>query len=163
MTMVSIILLVMAMLRGVGAVAGGWLADRFTRKKVLAAIYLTQGIAFLALVVGSQTLAGLWVFAVMAGLCGAVWMPVAFALVVDIYGLRSLGAIWGIVFLCQQLGGLVGPIVTGLAYDFAGSYTLVFVGCASMQILASVAVFAINERKYSARYQAAVGGEVAGN
>ena len=33
----------------------------------------------------------------------------------------------------------------------------------AIQILASIAVFAINERKYSARYQAAVAGEVAGN
>ena len=163
LTMVSIILLVMAMLRGVGAVAGGWLADRFVRKKVLAAIYLAQGIAFVALAVGSQTLAGLWVFAVVAGLCGAVWMPVAFALVVDVYGLRWLGTIWGIAFLCQQMGNLVGPPLGGLAYDLIGSYALVFVACASMQILASVAVFAINEQKYSARYQAAVGGQEAGN
>ncbi len=157
LTTVSIILLVMAMLRGVGAVAGGWLADRFVRKKVLAAIYLAQGIAFVALAVGSQTLAGLWVFAVVAGLCGAVWMPVAFTLVVDVYGLRWLGTIWGIAFLCQQMGNLVGPPLGGLAYDLIGSYALVFVACASMQILASVAVFAINEQKYSARYQAAVG------
>ncbi len=163
LTTVSIILLVMAMLRGVGAVAGGWLADRFVRKKVLAAIYLAQGIAFVALAVGSQTLAGLWVFAVVAGLCGAVWMPVAFTLVVDVYGLRWLGTIWGIAFLCQQMGNLVGPPLGGLAYDLIGSYALVFVACASMQILASVAVFAINEQKYSARYQAAVGGQVAGN
>ena len=85
----------MVMLGGVGAVAGGWLADRFTRKKVLAAIYVAQAVAFLALVVGPQTLAILWVFAVVAGLCSVAWMPIAFALVVDVYGLRSLGAIWG--------------------------------------------------------------------
>ncbi len=163
LTTVSTILPVMAMLRGVGAVAGGWLADRSTRKKVLAAIHVALGIAFLALVVGSQTLAGIWVFAVVAGLCGAVWMPVAFALVVDVYGLRSLGAIWGIAFLCQQMGDLIGPVLSGLAYDLIGSYALAFVACASLQVLASVAVFAINEQKYSARYQGAVGGEVAGN
>ena len=163
LTTLLTILPVMAMLRGVGAVAGGWLADRFTRKKVLAAIYLAQGIAFLVLVVGSQTSAGLWVFAVVAGLCGAVWMPVAFALVVDVYGLRSLGTIWGIAFLCQQMGDLVGPALGGLVYELTGFYASPFVACASMQILASVAVFAINEQKYSGRFQAAVAGEVAGN
>lgn len=159
----SIIPSVMLPLGAVGAVAGGWLADRFARKRVLAAIYVALGIAFLSLVVGSQTSASIWVFAVVAGLCGAVWMPVAFALVVDVYGLRSLGAIWGIAFLCQQMGGLVGPILTGLAYELTGSYASAFVACASMLVLASVAVFAINEQKYSARYQGAVAGEVAGN
>ena len=102
----STILPVMVMLGGVGAVAGGWLADRFVRKKVLAAIYLAQAVAFLALVVGPQTLAILWVFAVVAGLCSVAWMPIAFALVVDVYGLRWLGTIWGIAFLCQQMGEL---------------------------------------------------------
>ena len=153
----------MIMLGGVGAVAGGWLADRYIRKNVLAAIYAAQGIVFLALVVGSQTFASFWVFSVVAGLCWTAWTPIAFALVVDVYGLRSLGAIWGMAFLSQQIGGLVGPNLTGLVYDLTGSYALPFVACASMQILASIAVFAINEKKYSGRYQAAVGGAVAGN
>ena len=159
----SVIQSVMVMLGGVGTVAGGWLADRFARKKVLGAIYLAQGIAFLALVLGSQTLAGFWVSAVVAGLCAAAWMPIAFALIVDVYGLRALGAIWGIAFLCQQIGSVVGPVPIGLAHDFTGSFALPFVACASMQIIVSIALLAINERKYSGRYQAAAGGEVAGN
>ena len=157
-TMVSTIQSVVFLLGAAGAVAGGWLADRYTRKRVLAAIYLAQGIAFLALVAGSQTLAGLWVFFVVAGLCSVAWMPIAFALVVDVYGLRSLGAIWGIGFLCQQMGNLVGPVLIGLAYEIIGFHALLFLACVSMPVLASVAVFAINERKYSARNQAAVGG-----
>ena len=153
----------MVMLGGVGAVAGGSLADRFARKKVLGVIYLAQSISLLALVVGSQTLAGLWVFAFVAGLCSAAWMPIAFALIVDVYGLRALGAIWGVAFLCQQIGGVVGPVLIGLMYEFTGSYALSFAVCASIQIIVSIALLAINEKKYSGRYQAAVGGEVAGN
>lgn len=159
----SIISSVVVILGAVGAVAGGWLADRFTRKKVLAVMYLAQGIAFLVLVVGSETLAGLWVFFVVGGLCSVAWTPIAIALVVDVYGLRSLGAIWGIAFLCQQMGGLVGPILSGLVYEITGFYASPFGTHVAMQILASIAVFAINEQKYSSRYQAAVGGEVAGN
>ena len=163
LTTVSVIQSVMVMLGAVGAVAGGWLADRFARKKVLGVIYLAQGISFLVLVVGSQTLASFWGFAFVAGLCSAAWMPIAFALIVDVYGLRALGAIWGIAFLCQQIGGVLGPVPIGLAHDFTGSFALPFVACASMQILVSICLFAINEKKYSGRYQAAVGGEVAGN
>ncbi len=162
-TIVSTIHSVVFLLGAAGVVAGGWLADRYTRKKVLGAIYLAQGIAFLALVVGSQTLGGLWVFFFLAGLCSVAWMPIAFALVVDVYGLRSLGAIWGIGFLCQQMGNLVGPVLIGLAYEIIGFHALLFLACASMPVLASIAVFAINEQKYSSRYQAAVAGELAGN
>ena len=163
LTTASTIYSLMLLLGAVGAVAGGWLADRFPRKKVLGAIYLAQGISLLVLVAGSQTLAGLWVFAVVAGLCWAAWMPIAFALIVDVYGLRALGAIWGIAFLCQQIGGMVGPVLNGLIHDFTGSYASPFAACASMLVLVSIAVFAINEKKYSGRYQAAVGEEVEGN
>ena len=148
---------VMFPLGAVGAVAGGWLADRFPRKKVLGAVYLAQGISFLVLVVGSSTLVGLWVFSVVVGLCWVAWMPIAFALVVDVYGLRALGAIWGIAFLCQQIGGVVGPVLNGLIHGYTGSYASPFVVCASMLVLVSIAVFAINEKKYSGRYRASVG------
>ena len=161
-TMASAIYLLMVVLGGAGSVAGGWLADRSPRKKVLAAVYLAQGIVFLWLVVDSQTFAGLWVFFVVAGLCWVAWMPVAFALVVDVYGLRSLGAIWGIAFLFQQVGGSAGPILNELVYQLAGFPSAV-AACASMQILMSIVLLAINERKYSGRYQAAVGEEAAGN
>ena len=163
LTMASTIHSVMVMSGAVGAVTGGWLADRFARKRVLGAIYIAQGVAFLALAAGSETVASLWAFAVVAGLCSAAWMPIAFALVVDVYGLRALGAIWGIAFLCQPFGNVVGPVLVGLVHDLTGYYALPFTVYTAMLILASIPVFAINEKKYSVRYRAAAGADAAGN
>ena len=153
---------VMTVLGAVGAVAGGWLADRFARKRVLGAVLIAQGIAFLVLN-AVPTMAGLWLFAVLAGLSGTAWMVIALSLIADIYGLRALATLWGIAFLFHAIGFLIGPALVGLAVDFTGSYDLSFAVCASMLVLASIVSFAINEGKYSARYRAAVEVDAVGN
>lgn len=162
-TMASNVHSVMIMLSAVGAIAAGWLSDRVNRKCLLGVIYVAQSVSLLALVLGSETLAGLLVFSVLAGLCWGAWMPIAFALIVDVYGLRALGVIGGLAFLCQQIGALAAPVVIGLAQGLTGFYALPFVASAVMLVIVSVATFAINERKYSGRYQAAVTWEEAGN
>ena len=153
---------VMAVLSPVGAVAGGWLADRFARKRVLGAVLIAQGIAFLVLISVPFGIS-LLLFAVLAGLSGTAWMVIALSLIADIYGLRALATLWGIAFLFHSIGILIGPISVGLAYDFTGSYSLAFAACASMLVLASIVSLAINQGKYSSRYQAAVEVDAVGN
>ena len=133
---------------------GGWLADRFVRKWVLGAAFLAQGIAFLVLGI-TPGFAGVWLFAILYGLSGIVWMVAALSLMADIYGLRALATLWGIAFLFHSIGSVMGPVLVGLATGFIG-YHLFFMACATGLVVAAVVSFAINERKYSARYQAAV-------
>ena len=152
---------VMALLGPVGAVAVGLMADRFPRKRVLGALFLAQGLAFLVLVAVPFGFS-LLLFAVLAGLSGTAWMIIALSLIADVYGLRALATLWGIVFLFRSIGSLVGGVWGALAIAMGG-YHLSFAVCALMLVLASIAVFRINERKYSARYQANVEDEAVGN
>ena len=153
---------VMVALGPVGAVAVGLVADRFARKRILGALLLAQGLAFLVLIAVPFGVS-LLLFAVLAGLSGIAWMLIALLLIADIYGLRALATLWGIAFLFHSIGSLIGPLSVGLVIDFTGSYYLPFAVCASMLVLAAIASFAINEGKYSARYQAAVEVEAVGN
>ena len=159
LTEAAIVPMVMTILGVIGALLGCWLSERFPRKKVLGAAFLAQGIAFLVLI-AVQTPAGLWTFAVLAGLSGTVWMLLAFLLIADIYGLRALGTLWGIAFLSHFFGIGIGNIVSGLAIELTGSHLFPVSACALMLIIASVMVFAVDERKYSPRYYAAAGGAV---
>ena len=153
---------VMAVLGPAGVLAVGLAADRFARKKVLGALLLVQGLALLVLIAVPFGFA-LLLFAVLAGLSGTAWLVIAFSLIADIYGLRALATLWGIAFLFHSIGSFVGRFSVLLAIGLAGSYHLFFAALASMLVLASVASFAINEGKYSARYQAALEVEAAGN
>ena len=153
----------MTLLGVIGTVAGGWLADRFPRKKVLGAALLAKGVAFLVLI-SAEALPGLFLFTVLAGLSGIAWMVIALSLIADVYGLRALATLWGIAFLFNAIGRVFGPLLGGLAIDFiGGSYVLPFASCALMLVLASGMAFAVDERRYSARYQAATLGEVDGD
>ena len=162
----------------IGAIGGGWLADRFSRKNVLGTVYSVRGVAYLVLVggliavdrgitlpiIGSPGLASLWFFAVLAGFSWIASVPVTASLTADVYGLRALATISGISFLCHQVGAFVSIILAGVLYDLTGSYLLPFTLAGLMLIPAAIASYTINEKKYSVRYQTApVPGAAAGD
>ena len=169
-TLAATIFGVLTGLNVIGAIGGGWLADRFGRKNVLGTVYSVRGIAYLVLVggliavdrgitlpvLGSPGLPSLWFFAVLAGFSWIASVPVTASLTADVYGLRALATISGISFLCHQVGAFVSIILAGVLYDLTGSYLLPFTLAGLMLIPAAIASYTINEKKYSVRYQASV-------
>ena len=177
-TLAATIFGVLTGLNVIGAIGGGWLADRFSRKNVLGTVYAVRCIAYLVLigglvavdrgitlpVLGSPGLPSLWFFAILAGFSWIASVPVTASLTADVYGLRALATISGVSFLCHQIGAFVSIILGGVLYDLTGSYLLPFALAACMLVPASIASFTINEKKYSVRYQAApVAGAAAGD
>ena len=168
-TLAGLIFGILTGLNVIGAIGGGWLADRFGRKNVLGTVYAVRGIAYLALIggliaveraitvpiLGSPGVASLWVFAILAGFSWIASVPITTSLTADVYGLRALATISGISFLCHQVGAFVSIILAGVLYDLTGSYLLPFALAGSLLIPASIAAYTINEKKYSVRYQAA--------
>ena len=173
--MASIIFGVLTGLNVIGAIGGGWLADRFGRKNVLGSVYAVRCFAYLVLIggliaversislplIGSLGLPSLWIFAVLAGFSWIASVPITTSLTADVYGLRALGTISGISFLCHQIGAFVSIILGGVLFDLTGSYLLPFSLAAACLIPASIAAYAINEKKYSMRYQSIPAGAAA--
>ena len=177
-TLAGLIFGVLTGLNVIGAIGGGWLADRFGRKNVLGTVYSVRCLAYLVLiggliaversivlpVIGSPGLPSLWLFAVLAGFSWIASVPITTSLTADVYGLRALGTISGISFLCHQIGAFVSIILGGVLYDLTGSYLLPFSIAAACLVPAAIASYTINEKKYSVRYQAApVPGAAAGD
>ena len=177
-TMAGLIFGVLTGLNVIGAIGGGWLADRFGRKNVLGTVYSVRCVAYLVLIgglvatqqgislpiVGSPALPSLWVFAVLAGFSWIASVPITTSLTADVYGLRALATIAGISFLCHQIGAFFSIILGGILYDLTGSYLLPFSIAAGFLVPAAIAAYTINEKKYSVRYQTApVAGAAAGD
>ncbi len=141
----------------VGSPSAGMLSDRSDRRSVLTLVYFLRGCGYLTvlLIPGSS---GLWVSAVVIGLTWNAPASLTTSLIADIYGLRALGTISGLSYSFRQIGGASGVLLTGYLFDITGSYTLPFVIKAGLLLPAVMAVFTVNERKYSTRYQ---GGPVA--
>jgi len=136
------------------------LSDRFSRKNLLALVYFTRGSAYILLLVppllGIPFLsgdAGVWIFAIVAGLSWIATNPLTVSLTADVYGLRALGAITGVSFVFHQVGGASGVLLAGFLNDLTGSYTVPFLAAGSMLFIAAAFAFTVNERKYSVRYQ----------
>jgi MFS family permease len=166
-TMAATIFGVLTGLNAIGAIGGGWLADRFGRKNVLGTVYSVRCLAYLVLIgglvaversisiplIGSAALPSLWIFAVLAGFSWIASVPITASLTAEVYGLRALATISGISFLCHQVGAFFSIILGGVLYDLTGSYLLPFSIAAAFLIPAAIASFTINEKKYSVRYQ----------
>jgi MFS family permease len=142
----------MSGLNVVGVLAVGALSDRCGRKLPLGVVYALRGCAYAALVwvPGDWSL---WSFAVIMGFSYWATAPLTSSLTAELYGLKHLGMLNGVAFTGHQMGGALGIQLGGLLRDLTGSYDLPFAVAALLLFGASLASFAIHERRYSIRYQ----------
>ena len=109
-----------------GTLLAGWAGNRWSKKYLLAGIYLTRTIAaglFIMLPITPTTVV------IFSAVMGATWLatvPLTAGLVGYIFGLRFMGTLYGIVFLSHQIGSFIGVWLGGRLYDVYGDYTLVW-------------------------------------
>lgn len=149
----------------VGVLIVGVLADKFSRKNLLGTIYFIRFFAYVTLVapgvlnsafgMSVPPSIGIWCFAALAGMSWVATPPLTSSLTADIYGLRNLGTLGGFTTFAHQIGGSASVLVAGVLRDATGAYYIPF-GLAGLTLLgATVASWAVKERKYSIRYQTA--------
>ncbi len=140
----------------IGSLGAGILADKIGGiKNWLALVYLMRGMAYILLIT-VDSVAGLWIFASVAGFSWVATLPLTSSLTADVYGLKALGTISGITFMFHQIGGFGSVLLAGLLFDITGSYTLPFAIVGALLFPAALSAFTIKEHKYSTRYQPAV-------
>ena len=154
----ALIFAVMSGLNIVGATSAGFLSDKIGgTKNWLTLVYTMRGLAYLLLLVTplipGMSIAGLWIFACIAGFSWIATLPLTSSLTAEVYGLRAMGTISGITFMFHQIGGFTSVTLAGWLYDVTGSYTIPFAIIGSLLGFAAISAFTIREKKYSARYQ----------
>ncbi len=139
-----------------GLLLGGMISDRVGRKIPLTIIYFVRALA-IAFLMTANTPWMLYLFAVIAGLSWFSSVPLTIALTGEIYGLRHMGTLVGFVFLSHQIGGALSTYSAGWLFDVTGSYNGVFMAVIGLLVVASAVSWAVQERRYSLKYQAAAG------
>lgn len=110
----------------VGTLTAGYLGNRFSKKYLLAMIYLGRTLIAAAFIMTPMTPATVILFSVSMGTLWLATVPLTSGLIAHIYGLRYMGTLYGIVFFSHQLGSFLGVWLGGRMYDLYGSYTAVW-------------------------------------
>ena len=149
----------------VGVIVVGFLSDRFSRKNLLGTIYFIRFLAYVMLVTPGFMMmlwgfsippsVAIWSFAVLAGMSWIATPPLTSSLTADIYGVRNIGTLNGLSTMSHQIGGSLSVFMAGVLYDMTGAYEFPFAIAGLFLLGATVASYAVNERKFSIRYQPA--------
>ncbi|KEO54217.1 MFS transporter [Thioclava pacifica] len=110
----------------VGTIYAGWAGKRWSKKYLLAGIYLLRTFVAAAFILTPMTPATVLIFSLAMGALWLATVPLTSGLVAHIYGLRYMGTLYGIVFFSHQVGAFLGVWLGGKLYDAYGDYTLVW-------------------------------------
>lgn len=109
-----------------GTLAAGWAGKRYSKKYLLAGIYLGRTVVAALFIMFPITPFTVILFSVTMGTLWLATIPLTSGLVAYIYGIRYMGTLYGFVFLSHQLGSFLGVWLGGRLYDIYGDYTLVW-------------------------------------
>ena len=129
-----------------GSYAAGVFGARYSRRLILAWVYVVRALAigaFLALPLSS---ASLYLFAAVLGFTWLGTVPLTNSLVGQIFGLKYLSTLFSIAFLGHQLGAFAGAWAGGAAFDLSGSYQPVWVAAIALSLAAAALCVPIDER-----------------
>lgn len=110
----------------VGSLSSGYIGGRFPKQLLLASIYFTRAIAIALFMLFPVSEVTAYVFAAAIGLLWLSTVPPTAGLVSTFFGPRYMGLLYGIAFLSHQVGSFIGVWLGGAAFDWTGSYALVW-------------------------------------
>lgn len=134
-----------------GTVAAGWLGNKYSRKYLLAGIYLLRTIVAAAFILNPITPESVVLFSISMGALWLATVPLTSGLVAQIYGLRYMGTLYGLVFFSHQLGGFLGVWLGGMMYDLYGSYSVVWWVGVGFGLLSAIIHLPVEEKPWADR------------
>ena len=115
----------------------GMCGDRFGNRLTFAVSFLLMAMSFFWLLAAKQTWE-LYLFAAIFGLAYGGMQVLFSPLVAELFGLKAHGVVLGAIAFGGSIGAALGPLFAGYMFDETGSYTLTFMLCAALAIIAIV-------------------------
>jgi MFS family permease len=139
-------LAVIGLCNTVGTYLCGYLGGRFSKKRLLAYIFLLRAVAITGYVLLPVTTASTLTLAAIVGFTWLGTVPLTNALVAQIFGVRFLATLFGVAFFWHQLGSFVGAWFGGFMFGQTGSYQVVWVVAIGLSLAAAAMCWQIDER-----------------
>jgi MFS family permease len=127
-----------------GGLTAGYLGDRFSRKNVLAGVYLLRGLSFVVLLQATD-LTTLYLGSFLLGISWTSTGPLTSAITADRCGQKNLGSIFGSMYTIMPIGTGIGAYLAGVIYETQHAYELALIVSAAVGLLAAAVVFGVKE------------------
>lgn len=134
-----------------GTIFAAWLGKRYSKKYLLASIYMARTVVAAAFILSPITPASVLMFSLLMGALWLATVPLTSGLIAHIYGLRYMGTLYGIVFFSHQLGSFMGVWLGGELYDLYGDYTLVWWVGVAIGLFSAIVHLPVRERSLNLR------------
>jgi predicted MFS family arabinose efflux permease len=130
----------------VGSYAAGALGGRYSKKLLLAGMYVVRALAIGLFLAAPLSAASTYLFAAVMGLTWLGTVPLTNSLVGQIFGVKYLSTLFSIAFLGHQVGAFVGAWAGGAAFDLTASYIHVWTAALVLSLIAAALCLPIDER-----------------
>ncbi|KRW58056.1 MFS transporter [Pseudomonas sp. TTU2014-080ASC] len=128
-----------------GTYGAGWLGGRYSKPKLLSALYLLRGSVIVIFLLAPLSSWSAYAFGMAMGLLWLSTVPLTNGTVATLFGVRNLSMLGGIVFLFHQLGSFMGGWLGGYVYDHTGSYDLVWQISILLSLMAALLNWPVRE------------------
>lgn len=129
-----------------GTFMAGWLGQRYSKKHLLAAIYILRSVVIVAFLATPLTAGSAYAFSMAIGFLWLATVPLTNGIVAQVFGVAYLSMLGGFVFLSHQLGSFLGAWLGGSLFDRTGSYDIVWAITIVLGIVAMAANLPIDQR-----------------
>ncbi len=130
----------------VGCFIWGSLGDRFSKKFLLAMLYVARSLCMMVFLLMPVTEVTVIVFSASMGLLWLGTVPLTSGLVAQIFGTQYMAMLYGFVFLNHQMGSFLGIWLGGRLFDQTGSYDVIWWIAIALGLVAALVHWPINER-----------------
>ncbi len=123
---------------GFGSYLAGWLGARYSKKGLLAGLYLLRSLAFVIFLLMPINVVTVLTFSAIIGFLWLGTVPLTNGLIGQIFGIKYLATLSGIVFASHQLGAFLSIFGGGVLFDATGSYDVVFYISIALGVVAAL-------------------------
>jgi len=130
----------------IGTWGAGMLGARWTKKYLLAFIYIARSVIIVAFIAVPPTPTSAYLFAAAMGLLWLATVPLTNGIVAQVFGVTYLSMLGGFVFFSHQIGSFLGAWLGGVLFDRTGSYDVVWWIAIALGLVAMAVNLPIDER-----------------
>tara|TARA_B100000676_G_scaffold293659_1_gene330677 strand:- start:383 stop:1603 length:1221 start_codon:yes stop_codon:yes gene_type:complete len=142
----AMILALIGIFNMVGTITSGYLSTRYSKKKILSAIYLLRGLSIIYFIFLPPSIFNSIIFGITFGFLWLSTVPPTNGIVGHIFGTKYVGLLYGIVFVSHQIGSFLGAYLGGVFYELNGNFDYAWYVSIALSIFAGLIHLPIIER-----------------